>query len=170
MSDQAKSYAGHSHAAKIIEAVDIVQEIAKHVGLKPYKQEFSGLCPFHQEKTPSLILNDELGVYHCFGCGASGNIYTLNKRLSSKYKIRENYKSKKAETSKLDKKFEYHIPYRKIDFFNLTTSQSLWSLQISWTFFMENLQPSQTCGHLEWCCGKSTVTGCNPIMATATRK
>lgn len=119
-----------------------ISELVKKFGLnltisgKSYKI----LCPFHEEKTPSLILNDELGVYHCFGCGASGNIYTLNKWLSSKDSVKKFHESEQGTTSIIKKQFNYYTNYKKFEFSNLTTSQSLWALQISWTFFMENLQ------------------------------
>ena len=99
------------------------------------------LCPFHEEKTPSLILNDELGVYHCFGCGASGNIYTLIRWLESNLKIKKNYKSKNTNNSNLKKNFNYTNHFKEKELFSkLTTSRCLWVLQIAWVFYMENLQ------------------------------
>lgn len=47
--------------------------VGRRVNLVRKGREFTGLCPFHQEKTPSFWVNDEKGVYHCFGCGASGD-------------------------------------------------------------------------------------------------
>ncbi|MDR2902201.1 MAG: DNA primase [Lactobacillales bacterium] len=47
--------------------------VGKKVKLTRKGREFSGLCPFHQEKTPSFTVNDEKGFYHCFGCGAHGD-------------------------------------------------------------------------------------------------
>jgi DNA primase len=49
-------------------------EVQKIVKLKRNGDEFSGLCPFHNEKTPSFTVNDKKGFYHCFGCGAHGSI------------------------------------------------------------------------------------------------
>ncbi len=49
--------------------------IGKDVRLTRKGNEFSGLCPFHQEKTPSFTLNDVKGFYHCFGCGEHGDIF-----------------------------------------------------------------------------------------------
>lgn len=48
--------------------------IAKRVKLTKKGREYSGLCPFHNEKTPSFTVNNEKGFYHCFGCGAHGDI------------------------------------------------------------------------------------------------
>lgn len=49
--------------------------VGKRVVLKNKGREHQGLCPFHNEKTPSFTVNDEKGFYHCFGCGAHGNIF-----------------------------------------------------------------------------------------------
>ena len=51
--------------------------VGKKVKLKGRGPEFSGLCPFHNEKTPSFSVNDQKGFYHCFGCGAHGDIVTF---------------------------------------------------------------------------------------------
>lgn len=47
--------------------------VAERVELRFEGKEYSGLCPFHVEKTPSFVVNDTTGVYRCFGCGAIGN-------------------------------------------------------------------------------------------------
>jgi DNA primase len=49
--------------------------IGGHVALKRRGKEFTGLCPFHSEKSPSFTVNDEKAFYHCFGCGAHGNVF-----------------------------------------------------------------------------------------------
>jgi DNA primase len=49
--------------------------VGKRVALKNKGREHQGLCPFHNEKTPSFTVNDEKGFYYCFGCGAHGNIF-----------------------------------------------------------------------------------------------
>lgn len=48
--------------------------VGKKVALKSNGREHGGLCPFHKEKTPSFTVSDEKGFYHCFGCGAHGDI------------------------------------------------------------------------------------------------
>ncbi|MDE0059321.1 MAG: DNA primase [Defluviicoccus sp.] len=48
--------------------------IARHVSLKRAGRELSGLCPFHNEKTPSFTVSEEKGFFHCFGCGAHGDV------------------------------------------------------------------------------------------------
>lgn len=53
---------------------DIVQTVGNYLPLKKKGHNFWGLCPFHNEKTPSFSVNPELNVYYCFGCKAGGNI------------------------------------------------------------------------------------------------
>jgi len=58
-------------------ATDIVGLISEYVPLKRVGRSFKALCPFHTEKTPSFIVNPEKQIYHCFGCGAGGNVYSF---------------------------------------------------------------------------------------------
>jgi len=57
----------------IRDRVDVVDLIGRYVTLKKAGRSFKGLCPFHQEKTASFTVNPERGIFHCFGCGESGN-------------------------------------------------------------------------------------------------
>jgi len=58
-------------------ATDIVEVISPYVKLKKKGQNWFGLCPFHNEKTPSFSVNRERGMYYCFGCGVGGNAITF---------------------------------------------------------------------------------------------
>lgn len=62
---------------KIKEANDIVDVISESVRLKKSGRSFSGLCPFHNEKSPSFSVSQEKQIYKCFGCGESGNVITF---------------------------------------------------------------------------------------------
>jgi DNA primase len=53
--------------------VDIVEVLSSHIELKPAGATYKALCPFHDEKTPSFVLNRGDSHYHCFGCGAHGD-------------------------------------------------------------------------------------------------
>ena len=58
-------------------STDIVEIISAYVHLKKRGKNFLGLCPFHTEKTPSFTVSAEKQMYHCFGCGKGGNIFTF---------------------------------------------------------------------------------------------
>lgn len=62
---------------KIRNSISIVDVIGNYVELKKTGKSYRGLCPFHVEKTPSFYVDPEKGLYHCFGCGASGNVFTF---------------------------------------------------------------------------------------------
>src|SRR5581483_10128578 len=56
-------------------SADIVRIIGEHVRLKKAGSNFIGLCPFHQEKTPSFSVHATRQFYYCFGCGAKGDVF-----------------------------------------------------------------------------------------------
>ncbi len=60
---------------EIRSSVNIVDFISGYVQLKKRGKNYVGLCPFHQEKTPSFTVSEEKQIFHCFGCHAGGNIY-----------------------------------------------------------------------------------------------
>ena len=62
---------------KVREACDVVEIVGEHVSLKKSGQNFKGLCPFHSERTPSFTVSAAKQVYHCFGCGAGGNVISF---------------------------------------------------------------------------------------------
>ena len=63
--------------AEIRDRTDIVELVGHYVDLKRAGRNFKGLCPFHQEKTPSFIVFPESGNFHCFGCGKGGDAFTF---------------------------------------------------------------------------------------------
>ncbi|WP_078391377.1 DNA primase [Shouchella patagoniensis] len=66
---------------EVREASDIVEVIGEYVQLKKQGRQYGGLCPFHDEKTPSFSVSEDKQVYHCFGCGAGGNVFTFLQEL-----------------------------------------------------------------------------------------
>ena len=56
---------------------DIVDVVSGYVRLQKKGSSHWGLCPFHNEKSPSFSVNGERQMFHCFGCGAGGNVYTF---------------------------------------------------------------------------------------------
>ena len=63
-----------SFAERVKQQADIVRVIGEYVRLKKSGANFTGLCPFHQEKTPSFAVHPVKQIYHCFGCGAGGDV------------------------------------------------------------------------------------------------
>lgn len=61
---------------QVKERTDIVALVGEQVRLKKIGANFKGLCPFHNEKTPSFIVSPNRQMFHCFGCGKSGDIFT----------------------------------------------------------------------------------------------
>ena len=60
--------------AELRSAADIVAVISDHTTLKKAGRSWKGLCPFHNERTPSFTVDRDKGLYHCFGCGAGGDV------------------------------------------------------------------------------------------------
>ncbi len=72
------------------EFLDIIRDrlsvsdiVSKKVKLSKSGRNFLGLCPFHHEKTPSFTVNDDKGFYHCFGCGAHGDVITFEMQINN---------------------------------------------------------------------------------------
>jgi DNA primase len=68
---------------EVIEKNNIVDLINDYLPLKKAGQSYKGKCPFHNEKTPSFVVSEEKQLYHCFGCGAGGNIFTFLKEMEN---------------------------------------------------------------------------------------
>ena len=64
-----------SFADRVKQQADIVRVIGEYVRPKKSGQNFTGLCPFHQEKTPSFAVHPVKQIYHCFGCGVGGDVF-----------------------------------------------------------------------------------------------
>src|ERR1039458_6824757 len=64
-----------SFADRVKQQADIVRVVGEYVSLRKSGQNFSGLCPFHSEKTPSFAVHPVKQMYHCFGCGVGGDVF-----------------------------------------------------------------------------------------------
>lgn len=62
---------------EVRDAADIVEVVEDYVKLKRSGRSWKGLCPFHDEKTPSFHVTPDLGIYKCFGCGESGDVFNF---------------------------------------------------------------------------------------------
>jgi DNA primase len=64
-----------SFVDEVRRTADIVRYVSEHVQLRKMGSSYKGLCPFHQEKTPSFNVNPDRGAFHCFGCGVGGDVF-----------------------------------------------------------------------------------------------
>jgi len=62
---------------QIRQRIDLVELVSEHVALTRSGSRFRGLCPFHQEKTPSFYVHPDKMIFHCFGCKAGGDVFTF---------------------------------------------------------------------------------------------
>jgi DNA primase len=67
---------------QIRDRTDITVIVGQHVSLTGAGQNLKGLCPFHQEKSPSFTVSPSRQIFHCFGCGAGGNVFTFLTRIT----------------------------------------------------------------------------------------
>src|SRR6202008_2922103 len=66
-----------SFADRVKQQADIVRVVGEYVRLKKNGQNFTGLCPFHGEKTPSFAVHPTKQIFHCFGCGKGGDVFSF---------------------------------------------------------------------------------------------
>lgn len=67
--------------SEIKDRLSVDEVVSEYVQLKPAGSNYKGLCPFHHEKTPSFMVSPEKGIYHCFGCGEGGDIFSFVEKL-----------------------------------------------------------------------------------------
>ena len=66
---------------EVRENSDIVEVISQYVHLKRSGRNYFGLCPFHNEKSPSFSVSPDKQIFHCFGCGVGGNVFTFISKI-----------------------------------------------------------------------------------------
>jgi len=118
----------------VLSYTDIVSEVSEFVKLKKTGSNYSGLCPFHSEKTPSFYVNELKGLYYCFGCGKGGNVIGFLKDMRG-----ESF----GEVIRYLKQ-KYSIPLEDTQYYKLNKSRTDEEplkkiLNLSLTFYYENL-------------------------------
>lgn len=68
---------------RVRDASDIVQVVGEHLSLKPKGREFVGLCPFHDDRNPSMCVIPAKQIFHCFVCGTGGDVFTFIQKYHS---------------------------------------------------------------------------------------
>ncbi|MBQ7633348.1 MAG: DNA primase [Alphaproteobacteria bacterium] len=109
--------------------ISVAEVIGEKVKLQKRGREYTGLCPFHQEKTPSFTINESKGFYHCFGCGAHGDVvkFVMDseglpfieavKKLASRVGMELPALSKESQEAAQRRKSLYEIMDMAADFF-----------------------------------------------------
>jgi DNA primase len=108
--------------SEIRDRSSILEVVSDYLALKKAGKNYRGLCPFHSEKTPSFMVNEEKQIFHCFGCGEGGDVFTflmkvghfsfpeaveeLAKRYGVKLPSREPSPSQKQEMEKREVLFK----------------------------------------------------------------
>jgi len=116
---------------EILHKIKLSQIIGKDVKLKLNGNEFLGCCPFHKEKTPSFRVNDQKGLYYCFGCQAKGNAFTyLNTKMPKKetLELLAKLAGVKLEPLKKQKPLilsQLHLYRQTADFFKQNLTQEM---------------------------------------------
>ena len=73
----------HEYVEELVRRSDIVEVVGSYVQLKRKGRLYGGLCPFHNEKTPSFYVYPETQSFYCFGCGAGGDVITFTKKINA---------------------------------------------------------------------------------------
>ena len=94
--------------------IDIVEFISDYVPLKKSGQNYKGLCPFHTEKTPSFMVSQSKQIFHCFGCGAGGDVVSfLMKHDNLPFGEAIRYIAKKAGIKIADFEFDKELAVKR---------------------------------------------------------
>ncbi|MFB3887287.1 MAG: DNA primase [Thermodesulfobacteriota bacterium] len=72
-----EGFLSEEKVSEIRDRSSILEIVSDYVHLKKTGKNYRGLCPFHSEKTPSFMVNEEKQIFHCFGCGAGGDVFTF---------------------------------------------------------------------------------------------
>ncbi|MFW0884155.1 DNA primase [Candidatus Acidulodesulfobacterium sp. H_13] len=118
----------------VLSYANIVDEISGFVKLKKSGRSYTGLCPFHSEKTPSFHVSEPKGFYYCFGCGKGGNVINFLRDIKG-----ESF----GEVMDYLKK-KYNVPIENIKFYKSDKNEGSESgikkiLNLALNFYYENL-------------------------------
>ena len=118
----ANGFFSEEKVSEIRDRSSVLEVVSDYVTLKKTGKNYKGLCPFHSEKTPSFMVNEEKQIFHCFGCGEGGDVFTflmkvghfsfpqaveeLAKRYGVKLPSREISPSQKKEEAKREVLFQ----------------------------------------------------------------
>lgn len=110
---------------EVIDKNDIVEVISEYVQLKRSGSNYMGLCPFHNEKTPSFSVSPQKGIFHCFGCGEGGTVINFVMKIENLTffealkSLAQRANIMLPETNNQDSKKEAAIKDKKETYFNI---------------------------------------------------
>jgi DNA primase len=117
--------------------LDIVDVVSEYVEIKRAGQNYKGLCPFHSEKTPSFMISPDKQIFHCFGCGAGGDVI----HFVMKYENLSFHESLKLLAKKAGISLK---EYKALDADDRLREKLVEILKAASEFFTENLRRSKT--------------------------
>ena len=119
--------------------LDIAQVVGKYVQLKQAGKNFSGLCPFHKEKTPSFIVSPDIQRYKCFGCGETGDIFNFVQKIENIDFVESLEKLAKEAGVDL-KRFEKDSKYKRLEDINYLSTKYFYNQLKASTTAMKYVQ------------------------------
>ncbi len=93
---------------KLVESIDIVDEISSHIELEAKGRNYVGLCPFHADNNPSFTVSSEKGIYKCFVCGEGGDVVKFYRKF--------NHISNQAAIEALADKYNIKISNKQVNY------------------------------------------------------
>ena len=102
----AVGFLSEGKVSEIRDRSSILEVISDYVALKKTGKNYRGLCPFHSEKTPSFMVNEEKQIFHCFGCGEGGDVFTFLMKVG--------HFSFPQAVEELAKRFGIRLPSREL--------------------------------------------------------
>lgn len=119
--------------------LDIAQVVGKYVQLKQAGKNYSGLCPFHKEKTPSFIVSPDIQRYKCFGCGETGDIFNFVQKIENIDFVEALEKLAKEAGVDL-KRFEKDSKYKRLEDINYLATKYFYNQLKTSTTAMKYVQ------------------------------
>ncbi|MGZ3604545.1 MAG: DNA primase [Thermodesulfobacteriota bacterium] len=105
----AVGFLSEEKVSEIRDRSSIVEVVSDYVSLKKAGKNYRGLCPFHSEKTASFMVNEEKQIFHCFGCGEGGDVFTFLMKVG--------HFSFPQAVEELAKRFGVKLPSRELSAF-----------------------------------------------------
>jgi DNA primase len=131
----AVGFLSEEKVSEIRDRSSIVEVVSDYVALKKAGKNYRGLCPFHSEKTASFMVNEEKQIFHCFGCGEGGDVFTFLMKVG--------HFSFPQAVEELAKRFGVKLPSRELSGFQkkeMAKKESLFQVnQIASEYFHDLL-------------------------------